>query len=309
MKDCSFSPKINKYSKILIKNNPNYSKPIFLRNDDKKDYYKQKYEVKFTHMPKINKKYNNKLDIYSRLYNKSEIKNDNYENAIDYPFRPITNYYYEKNHKQFVYQENILKREKLLNDYINHQKIEINYNENKINKLTFTPNTSCTSKSLYSIKKEKQKIFKPYFNKLNRMTIKKSRPNRSVNNINRNELNINESGVENINNKSIIKNKSMNKNKSFLMDYIDKRHIKNNNNHLKLISFKQKFNYNNNFNINHNLTKGKNKNNSNENAIKNYIDKINLKSKKESNKGICINLSENCKNIKIILNKNRNKNQ
>ena len=55
LKDCSFSPKINKYSKILIKNNSYYSKPIFLRNNNKKDKNEKKYENNFTVIPKINK--------------------------------------------------------------------------------------------------------------------------------------------------------------------------------------------------------------------------------------------------------------
>ena len=58
MKDCSFTPQINKYSKKLVKNNSNYSKPIYLRNNEnKKEFYKKKYELNFTHMPKINKNY------------------------------------------------------------------------------------------------------------------------------------------------------------------------------------------------------------------------------------------------------------
>ena len=51
----------------------------------------------------MSKKYNNNLDIYTRLYNKNQIKNNDYENESDYPFRPITNYNYEKNQKNLVY--------------------------------------------------------------------------------------------------------------------------------------------------------------------------------------------------------------
>jgi len=40
IKNCSFSPKINKYSEILVENNPQYIKPIYLRNENKKDFYK-----------------------------------------------------------------------------------------------------------------------------------------------------------------------------------------------------------------------------------------------------------------------------
>ena len=304
MKDCSFSPKINKYSKILIKNNPNYSKPIFLRNNnDRKEYYKKKHEVNFTHIPKINKKYNNKLDIYSRLYDKSEIKNENLDNLDDCPFRPTTNYNYINNNKNFVKHDNILKRKILLNEFLNQRKVEINNNENRINK-TFTPNTSCTSKSIYSIKKERQYIFKPYFDKLNRMIIKKTKTNKSFNNIGQkkyivNKLNINTSYIKN-NNKSTTNNKSIKNDKPFLTENNDKNYTKNINNR----------NNNNNFNIiDSNIIGEKRKNISNENVITNLIDKINSKSKKISNKGICVNVFENCQNIKNIIHKNRYLNQ
>ena len=283
LKDCSFSPKINKYSKILIRNNPNFSKPIFLRNNDKKDFYKKKYEINFTHIPKINKKYNNNLDIYSRLYNKNQIKNYNYENETDYPFRPITNYNYEKNHKNLVTFQNVLKREILLNEYINRQQIELNDN-NKKNKLSFTPNTSCTSNSLFSIKKEKKKLIFPCFNKINKTIIKNNKVSRSLKN-NNNNLKINNSYYQNEYNKPIIMNKSMKNSKSFILDYFNKTNIKKNKKQFELISIKNNL----------------------ENEIQNYINKINIKNNKGTNEGICINIKKKCNNFKMIINKNRSR--
>ena len=99
-------------------------------------------------MPKINKKYNNNLDIYTRLYYKNQIKNNDYESESDLPFRPITYYNYEKNQKNLVSFQKILKREILLHEYTNQQQIELN-DDNKKNKFSFTPNTSCTSNSLF----------------------------------------------------------------------------------------------------------------------------------------------------------------
>ena len=238
IKDCSFSPKIDKYSKILIKNNPNYSKPIFLRNNDKKDFYKKKHEINFTHIPKINKNYNNNLDIYNRLYNKTKIKNkeyNDYENSNDCPFRPITNCNFEKSHKIKLNFENILKREILLNEYISQQKINLNnnyINHNENIKLSFTQNTSCTSKSKYSTKKENQKVIEPYLDKFNRKIFKSFKVNRSLSNIktnNKKYKNINNSFIQNKNDKSKIKNKYSKNNKSFLVDYINKKNNKINN--------------------------------------------------------------------------------
>ena len=315
MKDCSFTPQINKYSKKLVKNNSNYSKPIYLRNNEnKKEFYKKKYELNFTHMPKINKNYKCNLDIYARLYNKNPENKDNYLDGNNCQFRPITNYNYEK--AQISNNiKNISKRKKLLNDYINHQKIALN-NSNKENKIPHTPNTSCTSISKVSIKKEKQKIFRPYFNKITKTMFKPNKPSLSLiyrktniyNDINERNYKLNNTYIQQYRNKKIEKNKSMNTNKSFLLDYMNNNYIKINNQKQKKKTPNnlKKNDINNIFYKNQYITEKKiNSNNEKENVVLNYINKINLKDNESLNKGICVDIAKRCKIIKKIVQKNK----
>ncbi len=50
----------------------------------------------------------------------------------DIPFRPITNYNFKYQKCNNIPFQNILKRQLLLDEYINQQKIDINNNNNKI---------------------------------------------------------------------------------------------------------------------------------------------------------------------------------
>ena len=290
IKDCSFSPKINKYSKLLVRNHSNYSKPIFLRNnDDKKKFNKKKYELNFTYIPKINKNSKYNLDAYNRLYNKKQTKNKNVQNINEFPFRPITNYNFEYQKCNIIPYENILKRQLLLEDYINSQKIDINY----------TPNTSYTSKSkskYSSVKPEKQRIANALFCNNSGMIskMKQNKRNYSLNNINEHQKN----------NKMNIKNKKASKINTEIFDYINNsfliNNIYNNTNKSNVIkkrkgSFKNKKEYDDFRDINSNNRK--------ENVVDNYLYKINMNNYNTSNKGICIDLKEKCKSLNNCLKK------
>ena len=312
IKDFSFSPKINKYSKLLIQNNSHYSKPIFLRNNDKKDFYKKKHEINFTHIPKINKnsKYNN-LDVYNRLYNKNKINNKTHKNMDDIPFRPITNYNFKYQKCNNIPFQNILKRQLLLDEYINQHKIDINNNNQELIKLSYTPNTSCTSNSKYSIKPENQRLFMPYFNKISgiisKMKInKKPKRNHTLNNVSDCILNENKNKINIKNNYSENENDILDNNNSYYLNHINNQNSFNNKNiQLEGIPFKSLNTIKKNVYRKHEKTVIKS-NHIKENTVSNYLNKINLRTYKSSNNGICINISENCKNIKNIINKNIN---
>ena len=112
----------------------------------------------------------NNLDVYNRLYNKSYYKKKN--NIIssedkDCTFNPklLTQF------KEKIEINDFIKRQENFNKYIKQKKIDlkkdINLNESK--KCTFTPNTSCTSGSKYSIKLEAQRQDESKQDKTNRM--------------------------------------------------------------------------------------------------------------------------------------------
>ena len=321
IKNCSFSPKINKYSEILVENNPQYIKPIYLRNENKKDFYKKKHEIIFTHVPKINKNYN--LDQYKRLYNKNMNKNDNEESQCEYPFKPITNYNFECNNN-IKNLGNLEKRQLLLDEYINQNKIIINNNNNaqneEFNKLSFTPNTSCTSNSKYSINPKMIKIFGPCYNEINMMHKTQNNKNKrkkinqrnySFNNINDYNLYKNKKTEINVNNKNYKstektkRNKSAKNSNSFLFDYmsnINKRMIQQNNFNnpgFVLIKTNQNF-YRNNNNKHKNVI-------NKENVITSFKNKMDLDNYNSQNAGICIDITKNCKNLKQIINRTRYK--
>ena len=112
----------------------------------------------------------NNLDVYNRLYNKSYYKKKN--NIIstedkDCTFNPklLTQF------KEKTEINDFIKRQENFNKYIKQKKIDlkkdINLNESK--KCTFTPNTTCTSGSKYSIKLEAQRQDESKQDKTNRM--------------------------------------------------------------------------------------------------------------------------------------------
>jgi len=320
IKNCSFSPKINKYSELLVENNPQYIKPIYLRKENKKDFYKKKHEINFTHVPKINKNYN--LDQYKRLYNKNTNKNNNDESQSEYPFKPITNYNFECNNN-IKNLGNLEKRQLLLDEFISQNKIIINNNKNnaqneEFNKLSFTPNTSCTSNSKYSINPKMIKIFGPCYNEINMMYQNQNNKNKrkkinqrnySFNNINDYNLSKNKMTDINFNNKhyksteKTKRNKSAKNSNSFLFDYmsnINKRMIQQNNfNNPGFILFKTNQNFYRNNNSNHKNVKNK------ENVITSFKNKLNLDNYNSHNTGICIDITRNCKNLKQIINRTR----
>ena len=320
IKNCSFSPKINKYSELLVENNPQYIKPIYLRKENKKDFYKKKHEINFTHVPKINKNYN--LDQYKRLYNKNTNKNNNDESQSEYPFKPITNYNFECNNN-IKNLGNLEKRQLLLDEFISQNKIIINNNKNnaqneEFNKLSFTPNTSCTSNSKYSINPKMIKIFGPCYNEINMMYQNQNNKNKrkkinqrnySFNNINDFNLSKNKMTDINFNNKhyksteKTKRNKSAKNSNSFLFDYmsnINKRMIQQNNfNNPGFILFKTNQNFYRNNNSNHKNVKNK------ENVITSFKNKLNLDNYNNHNTGICIDITRNCKNLKQIINRTR----
>ena len=322
IKNCSFSPKINKYSELLVENNPQYIKPIYLRKENKKDFYKKKHEINFTHVPKINKNYN--LDQYKRLYNKNMNKNDNEESQCEYPFKPITNYNFECNNS-IKNLGNLEKRQILLDEYINQNKIIINNNNKnaqneEFNKLSFTPNTSCTSNSKYSINPKMIKIFGPCYNEINMMHKTQNNKNKrkkinqrnySFNNINDYNLYKNKQTEISVNNKNYKstektkRNKSAKNSNSFLFDYmsnINKRMIQQNNLYNPgFFHFKTNQNFYRNNNSNQKNAKNK------ENVITSFKNKIDLDNYNSQNTGICIDITKNCNNLKQIINRTRYK--
>ena len=141
IKDCSFSPKINNKSKKMTENNKIFSKPIFLRyNDDniRKSNLIKKYDVKFSHIPRINKNYKLNLNKINFKLNKMT-KNENCNKDT------------LKMDNNIIKNSNILKREILLEEYIKQQKIFDIKNEDIS---LHTSKTTTTSKSKFSIKKK-----------------------------------------------------------------------------------------------------------------------------------------------------------
>ena len=178
---------------------------------------------------------------------------------------------------------NILKRQILLNEHINQQKIN------------YIPNISKTFNSKFSIKK-------------NIIYIKKHHKNQSIENgktlsfnkINNNHYKKNEKQ----------KGKKILRNKSFLSDYLKdiKLRIPSNiinKNHINQIISIDKIDkyYKNNYDSNNIYPN----NNCTEDLIKNYINKINenIYNNRNDAKGICYNITENCMNIKKISFKNK----
>ena len=128
IKNCSFSPKINKYSKKIIQNNSKFSKPIYLRyNNDlsRKKILFKKYQLNFTHIPKINKNYHLYL-----THNENSHKNDN---------QKIIKNNKSKESDNIIKNVNIIKRKLLLDEYISNQKI-MNFNDEDISSLNLKTN-------------------------------------------------------------------------------------------------------------------------------------------------------------------------
>ena len=119
---------------------------------------------------------NNNFDVYNRLYNKSYYKKKNNENIIstednNCTFNPnlLSKLKEKKNNNEEI--NDFIERQEKFNKYVkqkkNNLKQDIYKNESK--KCTFTPNTSCTSGSKYSIKLEAQRQDESRLDKTNRM--------------------------------------------------------------------------------------------------------------------------------------------
>ena len=280
IKDCSFSPKINNKSKKMTENNKIFSKPIFLRyNDDniRKSNLIKKYDVKFSHIPRINKNYKLNLNKINFKLNKMT-KNENCNKDT------------LKMDNNIIKNSNILKREILLEEYIRQQKIFDIKNEDIS---LHTSKTTTTSKSKFSIKK-----------KIN----SKNSINRSFNYPIMRKKNLKKHFFINATKDKM--NKKILKNESFYLDYLkginDKLFLNINytQKNVPIISINKldkyfKQNYSRNFRrINKNIE---------ENVIKSFVDKINSNINVNNNncKGINYNITEQCMNIKKIVLKNK----
>ena len=288
IKDCSFSPEINKKSKKLMENNINFWKPIFLRyNKDKtkKNILAKKYELNLTHIPKINKNYKFKI-------HQNDIKNKK-DNSMKINFNNV------KMKKSFIKNNiiekaNILRRQLLLDEYINQHKIEF-YNNNK--SLSYINNTSTSYKTQSNIKRKRE--YTHYLNKSQNYPIIR-------------KLNNKEKLKNNNSNKNNKKNRTIFKNKSFNFEYIkginknidNNINFKVNNTHIISIDNIDKY-YN---NRNNRSFTNSNHNNMEKNVEQNYINKINGSIYYRNNsKGICYNITEQCMNIKKIVLNSKNK--
>ena len=277
IKDCSFSPKINKHSKKITENNSKFSKPIYLRyNDDlsRKNILLKKYQLNFTHIPKINKKFNLYL-----TNNENILKNINTKIIKNKKLKE------NKKNNNTIKNANIIKRKLLLDEYINNKKI-MNFNNEDISLLNLKTTTSELKFPINHCKIKLKKFSKyPIVKNLN---LEKYFDN----NISRNK-----------------KDKKLLKSKSFYLDYIkeiDKKinqKIVHKQNITPIISINEMdkyfiYNYNKSFITNPNYK---------ENVITNFIDKINshINNFKQDNKGICYNIKEQCMNIKKIILKNK----
>ena len=268
IKDCSFSPKINKYSKKITENNSKFSNPIYLRykNDlSRKNILLKKYQLNFTHIPKINKNYHLYL-----THNENNHKNVN---------QKIIKNKKSKESDSIIKNANIIKRKLLLDEYISNQKI-MNFNDEDISSL----NLKTTNYKINLNKNLKYPIVK-------NLNLEKY----FYNNISRNKRNKKD--------KKLLKSKSFyfdyvkGINKKINRNVILKQKI------TPIISINEMDKY---FVYNYNKSFITNQNNK-ENVIKSFIDNLNtqINTLNKNNKGICYNITEQCMNIKKIVLKNK----
>ena len=164
---------INQKEKINIKNF------IFERGSNKKDnnyfdidYIKDENKCYFKESKKDNLIINNtNLDVYNRLYNKSYY-NKKKKNIVTNEESNCT--FNPQLFSSIKYNEcldDFIKRQEQFNSYIKQKKINLKnvINNKESKKFTFTPNTSCTSASKYSIKLEAQRQDESYLDKTNRL--------------------------------------------------------------------------------------------------------------------------------------------
>ena len=170
--DNNFSSKNNEYFRQShnngLKINPNF---MNFNKSSKKDNNNNRINYPLNKYNEQNIQNNNNLDVYNRLYNKNYYKKKK-NNIIsskeeDCTFNPkLLSKFNEK-----IEINNFILRQEKFNKYINQKKINLkkDVNENESKKCTFTPNTSCTSNSKYSIKLEAQRQDESKLDKTNRM--------------------------------------------------------------------------------------------------------------------------------------------
>ena len=165
-------------------NNISINKNYYFSNDYKKEnanisYFKSNNK-KESNKPKNSfasqNTNNNNLDVYNRLYNKSYYKkkknnlNITEENNCTFNPQLLSNLKQNKNNNNECL-DNFIKRQEQFNKYINQKKIDLKKDiiQKESKKYTFTPNTSCTSGSKYSIKLQAQRHEESNLDKANRM--------------------------------------------------------------------------------------------------------------------------------------------
>ena len=172
----NISSSVNK--KLSKNKNINLSNFNFQRNQPNNDYFNNNdtNSNSFINFNKSKKKEDNKsnLDVYNRLYNKSYYKKKNkiiIREENKYTFNPQLLSQFQDKEKNVEDIENFIKRQEKFNDYIQQKKLglKIDINKKEGKKYTFTPNTSCTSGSKYSIKLEAQRQEESKLDKTNRM--------------------------------------------------------------------------------------------------------------------------------------------
>ena len=155
------------YSNDFKKNNQNIS---YFKNSKKEQSNISKNSTN-SYIKQIE---TNNLDVYNRLYNKSFYNkkknniNNNEENNCTFNPQLLSNLKSKKNNDCL---ENFIQRQERFNKYINQKKINLKKDiiKNESKKYTFTPNTSCTSGSKYSIKLEAERQDESKLDKANRM--------------------------------------------------------------------------------------------------------------------------------------------
>ena len=163
----------------LISNKKEYFSPS--RNNDLKSnnstYFNKSTKKEYTNNSKYSfNSNNNNLDVYNRLYNKSYYKKRNIEKEISQEennctFNPTLFSHMKEKKSNFEDINNFIKRQEKFNKYIKQKKINLKQDlcKNESKKYTFTPNTSCTSGSKYSIKLEAQRQEESRLDRTNRL--------------------------------------------------------------------------------------------------------------------------------------------
>ena len=336
MKDCSFSPTIYKLNKNVFqeKNNKFYQNSKKHSNKCSNLQISNSNTHNNQNFKKINNRKNkNNLDVYSRLYKMRNSYDDNRINYYDSDevncyFQPITNSN-KKTENENVCFNNFIQRQKSFNKYLIQKKLAMRNNINEIQnkKCPFSPNNSCTSNSIYSIKLDAKRVDETYLDKINRITKKDINNNNCYTNIACNNI-INNyiTYKNNLNFHKIKRNKSTNflnksksSNKYSYIDYLSYGRIDDEKKNCG--ESEQNFNkYKENFEKDNNKENFLDNNNKqypyiNDEQCLNNINNVKIRDEnyciKNTNNmgnndyGICLNIADKCKNIKYIIKKHK----